>query len=193
MQTLDCRRKIAPIRDNIEPTLSRNLLTLLWNETNLVRTNSDCDFDDLRRVSHLEIQLRHDASSQSFHIAVLNMPAIGTEMGGYSMGTGALTNRGCEHGIRLGILRLRSGRVTRLPQSRDMINIYPKTQLSHGANQFRGNGAKASWVTYLVPASAEVRQMMIAAIVTVITMPTPNSSMTNLVRPVSRVKGVRSC
>ena len=30
--------------------------------------------------------------------------------------------------------------------------------------------------------------MMIAAIVTVTTMPTPNSSMMNLVRPVSRVK-----
>jgi len=104
MQTLDRWRKITPIRDNIEPALSRDLLAFLWNETNLVRTNSDRDVDNLRRVSHFEVQLRHDASSQSFHIPVLNMPAIGTEMGGYSMRTGALTNRSCKNGIRLGIL-----------------------------------------------------------------------------------------
>jgi len=70
-----------------------------------------------------------------------------------------------------------------------VINIYSKTQLSHRANQFRGNEMKASWPIYAVLADAEVRQMMIAAIVMVISMPTPNSSMTNLVSPISRVKG----
>src|SRR5438270_8926000 len=45
---------------------------------------------------------------------------------------------------------------------------------------------------YLVLIEAGTRQMMIAAIVIVITIPSPNSSTMYLVRPVSRVNGVNS-
>ena len=104
MQTLNRRCEVAPIRDNIEPALRRHFLAFLWNEANIVRTNPDRDVDNLGRVSHFEIQLRHDAGAQSFHIAVLNMAAISAEMGGYSMRTGTFTNRGGKHGVGLGIL-----------------------------------------------------------------------------------------
>src|SRR5205085_6391410 len=160
MQTLDGWCELPPIGNHIETALCRDLLALLWNETNLVRTDSDRDVDDLGRIPHFEIQLRHDASAQSLHIAVLNMAAIGTEMGSYAMGTGALTNRGGQHRIRLGILRFRSGRITCLSQSRDVINIYSETQFSNRGQSIprnRGEGKPTKSMS-LWPSSASGSQ-----------------------------------
>ena len=52
-------------------------------------------------------------------------------MGHDAVGAGSFTNRRSRDHIGLGILRFRHGGVTRLPQSRHVIDVYPKSQITH--------------------------------------------------------------
>ena len=63
--------KLAPVRDEIEAALGRDLLTFLRDQADFVGHNAQSDVDNLGRVAHLEVELGHDVRAQPFDIALL--------------------------------------------------------------------------------------------------------------------------
>lgn len=88
--------------NNVEATLGRDLFTPLGNQRDLVGTNSECDFEHLRRTCHLEIEDRSHRAREPLNVVVLDVPAIFAEVGGDAVGAGLLAHRGGGNGIGVG-------------------------------------------------------------------------------------------
>jgi len=71
-------------------------------------------------------QLCDHVLTQTLQITILHVSPIAPQMRHDSLRAGSFTDRCCRDDVRLGILRVRHGRVTRLPQRRDVIDVYPK-------------------------------------------------------------------
>ncbi len=116
---------------NIKTAFGCNFLTFFWNEAHLVRHDPQRNVDNLFGVAHFEIQFCHDVCAQPFDVAILNVAAIGAQMGDDSAGASPLANTRRHEWIRLGIFRFRHRGVTRLTQRRHMIDVDSQTQTTH--------------------------------------------------------------
>src|ERR1700761_2821200 len=114
---------------HIESPFSRYFLTILRNQADFVRKDSECGLDNLRRIAHLEVQLRHDAASETEHISILDMSTVGAQVDRDAAGARSFTGRRrCEY-VRFAIRRIDHVGVASLPKSRDMIDVY--SQFDH--------------------------------------------------------------
>ena len=103
MQAFDGGFEFRSLRHDIEAAFGRDLFALFRNEADFIRHDAQGNIDNLRRVAHFEIQLRHDVFAQPLDVAILNVATVGPQMGDDALRTGALTNRGRRHGIGLGV------------------------------------------------------------------------------------------
>ena len=130
--------KLAPMRDQIEAALGRDLLAFLRDQADFVGHDPEGEVENLGRVAHLEIELGHDVLAKPLEIASLHVPAIRAQMRGDAVRAGALANARDGNRIRLGIFRFRHAGITRLPQGGDMVDINAQMQCAHrrsiGAN-----------------------------------------------------------
>jgi hypothetical protein len=60
---LNCLFERFKMPNHIEPAFGRYFLAIFRNQTDLVRQNPQCGLNNLRRISHLKVQLGHDAVS----------------------------------------------------------------------------------------------------------------------------------
>ena len=132
------RRQLFPMGDDIEASFRRDFLPFLRNEAHFIRHNPQCDIDDLRGVAQLEIELRHDIFAQPLDVAIHDVPPVRAQMRRDSMSSRAFADARDRHRVGLGVFRIRHRRITRLPQRRDVINIYSKLKSFHGMlNRFQ--------------------------------------------------------
>ena len=117
--------------NEIESALRCDLLALLRHEANLIGLQEKSEVDQLGRVAHLEIELRHDVGAQPFQIALLHMAAVGSQMRGDAARPRALAKTRCHDRIGFGILRIGRCRITHLPERGDMIDVHAELQGSH--------------------------------------------------------------
>jgi hypothetical protein len=94
-------REAAPIGGNVQPTLSRDLLSPLWNERHLVWPKPLGDRQHLVGAGHLKVEHGTDLPCQTLDIVVLDVPAVLAEVSRDAVGAGALTQRGCVDRVRL--------------------------------------------------------------------------------------------
>ena len=70
VQSFDCWFQLDPICDQVETAFRRYLFAFFRNETDFIGHKFDREIDDLRRVRHLEVQLRDDVGAQPLKIAI---------------------------------------------------------------------------------------------------------------------------
>ena len=131
MQTFHRRSQFAFVPDEIESAFRCDLLALLGHEANFIGLQEKSEIDQLGRVAHLEIELRHDVGAQPFQIALLHMAAISPQMRGDPARPGALAETRRHDRIGFGILRIGRRRITHLPEGGDMIDVHAELQGSH--------------------------------------------------------------
>ena len=105
------------LRRHVQSAFGSEFLTLLRNQTNLVRLYVQGDFHDFRRVCHLEVEARGDAAPQLVNIPILNMAPVLAQMNRDLMGSGLLAKP-----ERLGRIRVR--RAPGLAHRGHMVYVY---------------------------------------------------------------------
>ena len=115
-QALHGRREAGALGARVEPTLGRDLLTVLRDEADLVGVDLACERDLLLGERALEIQERLHCRAQDADVALLDVAAILAEMNRDPLGAGELARRGGRD--RIG---LRSA--TRLSHRGDVVNV----------------------------------------------------------------------
>ena len=81
LQSPDRGLELLALRNDIEAAFGRNFLAFFGDETDFIGHNSQRNIDNLGRVSHFQIQFRHDVLAKPIDIAVLDMPAVAAQMG----------------------------------------------------------------------------------------------------------------
>ena len=123
LQAFDRAGQVAPLPNEIEAAFGRDLFPLFRDETDLVGLETESKIEDLGRVAHLEVELRHDVGAESFQIAILHMATIGAQVRDNPARAGALAQARRRDRVGFGIFRVRHGRVACLSQSGDVIDI----------------------------------------------------------------------
>src|ERR1700737_5653932 len=104
LQSLYRRFKFRAWGQDIESTFRCYFLPFFRNETDFDGHNAQGNIDNVRRVPHFQIQLRHDVFAQPFDVAVLHVAAIAAQMRHDSVRAGALADGGGRNDIWLGVL-----------------------------------------------------------------------------------------
>jgi hypothetical protein len=91
----------------------------------LMRTQPLGDRQHLVGARHLEVEVRFHRCGETFHVVVLNVPAILAKMRGDTVGAGAFA-----HGRAFDGVGLRAP--SRLAKRRDVINVDVETLSFHG-------------------------------------------------------------
>ena len=92
LEALYCGFKFFFLRYDIETSFGRNLLAFLWNETGLIRNDTERNVDDLFGIAHFQVQLCHDICAQPLDITILNMATIAAQVSNYSASAGTLAD-----------------------------------------------------------------------------------------------------
>src|SRR5439155_10328358 len=92
-------QSFAPVRqgvqlaDDIQPAFGGDFLSPLRDNANDVRFELEGDGKDFRRVGHLQVEPGFDDLAQFPNIAVLNVPAVFSQMGGGAVRAGRFANQ----------------------------------------------------------------------------------------------------
>jgi hypothetical protein len=130
------------MRDDIETSFGGNLLAFFRNKTDFIRHDAKRNIDNLFRIAHLQIQFRHDVLAQPLDISVLNVAAIGTQMGHDPASSCSLTHSRRDKRIGFRILGFRHRGIPRLPQRCYVIDVNAKAQTAHLIRKIRLFAAK---------------------------------------------------
>ncbi len=122
----------VPMNDAVEPSLGRHLLPTLWDKADVSRQNLQGNGHDLGGIPHLEVELRADRFFQTEDIAVDDMTAVQTQMGGDSNSPSPLGGQSRFDRIRFDVNRASVFRVAGLSHGGDMVDINAE-QSSHGS------------------------------------------------------------
>ena len=114
------------VTHDIQPAFCGDFLPLLRNQTNDVRTDRQCDVDDLRGIGHFEIQAGPDGFPQRDHVSIDDVPTILPQVRRDAMGAHLLTQERGRNGIRLPPFH---APITGLTESGDVVDI--DTQFQH--------------------------------------------------------------
>ena len=76
MQPFHRRCELGLVRNQIKAAFGRDLLALFRDKADFLGPNAQSNIDNLRRVAHLEIQLRHHVVAQALEITIEHVPTI---------------------------------------------------------------------------------------------------------------------
>ena len=107
----------------IKTSLGGDFFPGFRDEADIFRSKLQCDGNNLRRVSHLEIEFGRDGFPEPGYILVLNVPAVLPQMSGDPGGTAALGGKRGNHRIGLGIVRRWIAGVAGLTDGGNVIDI----------------------------------------------------------------------
>jgi hypothetical protein len=119
------------MRNDIEASFGGNFLPLFRNETDFIRYDAQRNVNDLLGIAHFQIQFGHDVLAQSLDISILNVAAIGPQMGNDPASSSAFAHSRGNKWIRLCILGFRHRGISRLPQRCYVIDVDSQAQTAH--------------------------------------------------------------
>jgi 8-oxo-dGTP diphosphatase len=125
------RRKFAFMPNEIKPAFGRDLGPFLGHKADFVRLKAECELENLRRVSHLEIELRHDIRPKPLEVAILHVTAISAQMRDDATRSRAFAQARDRDRIGFGIFRIGHRRIACLPKRSNVVDIDPEVKCSH--------------------------------------------------------------
>jgi hypothetical protein len=111
----------ALMRNDVEAAFSRQLLTPFGNEGDLIGTHLHGQGDNRRIGGELEVKPHLHGLAEQPQVAVLDMPAILSQVNGNPVSTTKLCKGGSPHWVWL-------QSASRLPESRNVIDIHTQAQ-----------------------------------------------------------------
>jgi hypothetical protein len=155
IQAGEPRSQSLRVATHVESALGRDLLAPLWNQRDLVGSQSGGDVEHLVGTGHLEIQHRPHRRAESCDIVVLNVPPVLAQMRGDAVGARTLA-AGCrEYGVRLVAAPC-------LTQRRDVIDVDVQALPHHFACTYAVEGAPTTRLCFSVfDAETRVRKLII--------------------------------
>lgn len=128
LQPGHCGREHLELADSVETALSGDLRAVLRHQADFLGQDAQGDVENLRRIAHLEVELRIDARAQALHILVLDMPAIGPQVNGDTVRPRPLAGGGRREQIGLDVVRIERESVARLAEGGDVVDINAQFQ-----------------------------------------------------------------
>ena len=123
---------------DIQPALRGQLLTLLRHQAHVRRAVRLGDTEHLLGNGHFEVDPRIDLPAQGFHLLVLNVTAVFSQMHRDGIGAGAFG----------GLCRLQHGGIIRSPRlanGRYVVDIDAQQQSVHGPFSFFRKPRNSAW------------------------------------------------
>ena len=140
-------RERSFLAGDIQPALSRDLLTSFRDKADNLRTKAEGEVHDLRRARHFQVETGSNAAAQLHYVAILNVPAIFAQVGGDAVGSGGFAKKSGLDGARLSFV---PPPVTRFAQRGDVIDVNAQLQ-GHGGQRFCAGSLLVAEAAAFVP------------------------------------------
>ena len=117
--------------DDVKTALGGDFPPVLRHQADVLRLGAQRDFEYLRRVPHLQVELGGEACAKPPYILILNMPPIRAQVDGDAVRARPFAGGGSGDDIRLAVVRPIHSRVTGLPQRGRMVDVHSQSHWSH--------------------------------------------------------------
>ena len=123
LQLLNRGAKGVQVGDDIEAAFRGDLLAILGHQAAEIWLHFTGHGDDFRSGSKLKIQVNADRFAQGENVAILNVAAVFAEVDGDGVGACGFAFLGSREDIRLGIVSVEHGGVSRLAKGGHVIDV----------------------------------------------------------------------